>query len=99
MPNRQHWSGSPIFAAFCVQFFGVLPSYISLDPKARIITLHEDNTPLIEADRLAGIITPGRDLVLFLEKEGLNPTSSLIDWVSRWPYPAYLNQLLASLDQ
>ncbi len=38
------------------------------------VTLHEGNTPLIPAPRLAAQICPGADL--YLKYEGLNPTGS-----------------------
>jgi threonine synthase len=53
--------------------------YISLDPEARIVTLHEGNTPLIKADRLSEKIAPGREFDLFLKYEGMNPTGSFKD--------------------
>lgn len=61
---------------------GVIRAYqnhISLESKTRIVTLHEGNTPLIKADRLSGIIAPGRKLDLYLKYEGLNPTGSFKD--------------------
>ena len=41
------------------------------------VTLHEGNTPLIPAPRLASAIAPGAEL--FLKYEGLNPTGSFKD--------------------
>ena len=43
----------------------------------RVVTLHEGNTPLVRADRLAEKIHPG--IELFLKCEGQNPTGSFKD--------------------
>jgi len=51
--------------------------YLPLSDTACIVSLHEGNTPLIEARRLAAAIeTPVR---IFLKYEGLNPTGSFKD--------------------
>jgi threonine synthase len=51
--------------------------FLSLKDERFIVTLHEGNTPLIQAKRLKNHINP--DLNLFLKYEGLNPTSSFKD--------------------
>jgi threonine synthase len=51
--------------------------YLKLDHQAIPITLHEGNTPLIPAPRLAAEIAP--DFELYLKYEGLNPTGSFKD--------------------
>jgi len=59
---------------------GVIKHYqrfLSLKKEEHIVTLHEGNTPLIEAARLRDYINPG--IRLFLKNEGLNPTSSFKD--------------------
>lgn len=45
--------------------------------RSRPVTLHEGNTPLIPAPRLADALCPGVDL--WLKYEGLNPTGSFKD--------------------
>ena len=59
---------------------GVIRHYwdhLPLSDKACIVSLHEGNTPLIEAKRLAAAIeAPVR---IFLKYEGLNPTGSFKD--------------------
>lgn len=53
--------------------------YIPLAKEAKIISLNEGNTPLIQADRLSDLLAPGFGLKLFLKYEGLNPTGSFKD--------------------
>ncbi len=53
--------------------------YLPLANEARVITLNEGNTPLIQADRLAEAIAPGSDMELYFKFEGLNPTGSFKD--------------------
>jgi threonine synthase len=43
----------------------------------RIVTLHEGNTPLVRADRLAAAIAPGVEV--YLKVDGQNPTGSFKD--------------------
>jgi threonine synthase len=51
--------------------------YLPLSDEAYIVSLHEGNTPLIAAEKLAAAIeTPVR---IFLKYEGLNPTGSFKD--------------------
>ena len=45
--------------------------------KECIVTLHEGNTPLLEANALAAAIAPGTNI--YLKYEGLNPTCSFKD--------------------
>lgn len=61
------------------QYRGVIHRYAEALPiqSEHIVTLHEGNTPLIEAPRLAEKIFPG--LQLYLKFEGLNPTASFKD--------------------
>jgi len=51
--------------------------YLPVDSSTRIVTLHEGNTPLIHAPRLAAQIAP--DCELYLKFEGANPTGSFKD--------------------
>src|SRR3954449_8782836 len=53
--------------------------YLPVLPGTPVVTLHEGNTPLLEAPRLAREITGGDTLRLFLKYEGLNPTGSFKD--------------------
>ena len=53
--------------------------YLPFSDKTRIISLHEGNTPLVRADRLANLIAPSKGLQLYLKYEGLNPTGSFKD--------------------
>jgi threonine synthase len=53
--------------------------YLPFSEEARIISLNEGQTPLIQAERLSGLIAPGAGLKLFLKYEGLNPTGSFKD--------------------
>jgi threonine synthase len=46
-------------------------------PGDRVVTLCEGDTPLVRADRLAGLVCPGVEL--FLKCEGQNPTGSFKD--------------------
>jgi threonine synthase len=52
-------------------------SRLPVSEKTPVITLHEGNTPLIEALRLPSVI--GGDFKLFLKFEGMNPTASFKD--------------------
>lgn len=54
-------------------------SYMPFDEKTEIITLHEGNTPLIPAPRLAEQLAPKANMKLYLKYEGLNPTGSFKD--------------------
>lgn len=54
-------------------------SYLPLSSAARIITLNEGNTPLVESNRLAEFVAPGAGLKLYFKFEGLNPTGSFKD--------------------
>src|SRR5688500_9156108 len=61
---------------------GLLEAYrehLPLVPGARVITLLEGNTPLVEAPRLARELTGGDSMRVFLKYEGLNPTGSFKD--------------------
>ncbi|HEX8833804.1 MAG TPA: threonine synthase [Abditibacteriaceae bacterium] len=51
--------------------------YLPVTDETPIITLHEGNTPLIHAPRLAAEIAP--DVELYLKFEGANPTGSFKD--------------------
>lgn len=51
--------------------------YLPVDSSTRIVTLHEGNTPLIHAPRLAEVLAP--DCELYLKFEGANPTGSFKD--------------------
>ena len=51
--------------------------YLPVESSTRIVTLHEGNTPLIHAPRLAEVIAP--DCELYLKFEGANPTGSFKD--------------------
>ncbi len=53
--------------------------YLPVTDKTPIVTLHEGNTPLIEAPNLAKKIAPDLDLKIYLKYEGLNPTGSFKD--------------------
>ena len=53
--------------------------YLRIAAGARIISLNEGNTPLIQADRLASLIAPGAGMRLLFKYEGLNPTGSFKD--------------------
>jgi threonine synthase len=53
--------------------------YLPFTDDVSVISLHEGNTPLIRADRLADQIAPGKRLQLYLKYEGLNPTGSFKD--------------------
>ena len=52
-------------------------AHLPVDDNTKIITLHEGNTPLIHAPRLAAEIAP--DIELWLKFEGANPTGSFKD--------------------
>jgi threonine synthase len=59
---------------------GVVARYRALLPvgaETPAVTLHEGNTPLLEAPRLAEVA--GGDVRVFLKCEGLNPTGSVTD--------------------
>lgn len=51
--------------------------YLPVTDQTPIVTLHEGNTPLIHAPRLAEVIAP--DVELYLKFEGANPTGSFKD--------------------
>jgi threonine synthase len=51
--------------------------HLDIDGSVAPVTLHEGNTPLIPAPKLAAAIAPGANL--FLKYEGLNPTGSFKD--------------------
>src|SRR5215211_7318680 len=51
--------------------------YLPVSDATPVITLHEGNTPLIHAPRLAEVIAP--DVELYLKFEGANPTGSFKD--------------------
>ncbi len=53
--------------------------YLPVSEKTPIITLHEGNTPLIEANNLSKSIAPDKNLKIYLKYEGLNPTGSFKD--------------------
>ena len=53
--------------------------FLPVPSDARVITLHEGNTPLIPAPRLARAITGDDSVRLYLKYEGLNPTGSFKD--------------------
>jgi len=52
-------------------------AYLPVESSTPVVTLHEGDTPLIEAPRLARAIHPG--LTLYLKYEGMNPTGSFKD--------------------
>ena len=52
-------------------------AYLPVSDATPVITLHEGNTPLIHAPRLAEVIAP--DVELYLKFEGANPTGSFKD--------------------
>jgi len=54
-------------------------AYLPVLPGTRVITLHEGNTPLIEAPQLARALTGTDSLRIYLKYEGLNPTGSFKD--------------------
>jgi len=61
---------------------GIIEAYrefLPVSDKTPIITLHEGNTPLIEANNLSKTIAPDKSLKIFLKYEGLNPTGSFKD--------------------
>ena len=61
---------------------GIIEAYrefLPVSDKTPIVSLHEGNTPLIEADNLSKAIAPDKDLKIFLKYEGLNPTGSFKD--------------------
>ncbi|EDP72935.1 threonine synthase, partial [Hydrogenivirga sp. 128-5-R1-1] len=45
--------------------------YLPVDEKTPIVTLHEGNTPLIEAYNLSREIAPDLNLKIYLKYEGL----------------------------
>ncbi len=51
--------------------------FLPVGPNEPVVTLHEGNTPLVRADRLAAEIAPGVEV--YLKLEGLNPTASFKD--------------------
>jgi len=51
--------------------------HLPVSDSTPIITLHEGNTPLVHAPRLAAVIAP--DIELYLKFEGANPTGSFKD--------------------
>lgn len=53
------------------------PEFYQFKNEKHIVTIHEGNTPIIPAARLAAKINP--DITLYLKYEGLNPTSSFKD--------------------
>ena len=53
--------------------------YLPVSEKTPVITLHEGNTPLIDAKNLSKKIAPNKNLKIFLKYEGLNPTGSFKD--------------------
>jgi len=53
--------------------------YLPITDKTPVITLHEGNTPLIEAYNLSKAIAPDKNLKIYLKYEGLNPTGSFKD--------------------
>jgi len=53
--------------------------YLPVSEKTPIVTLHEGNTPLIEANNLSKAIDSKKDLKIYLKYEGLNPTGSFKD--------------------
>src|SRR5213594_1854250 len=59
---------------------GVIEHYrdrLPVKPTDKVVTLNEGNTPLVRADRLAAVVTPG--IELWLKCEGQNPTGSFKD--------------------
>jgi threonine synthase len=52
-------------------------SYLPVSESTPIVTLHEGNTPLVHAPRLAAQIAP--DIELYLKFDGANPTGSFKD--------------------
>lgn len=52
-------------------------SYLPVKETAKVITLYEGDTPLVDAPRLAHAIDP--KLTLYLKYEGMNPTGSFKD--------------------
>jgi threonine synthase len=53
--------------------------YLPVSDKTPVVTLHEGNTPLIEAYNLSKAIAPDMNLKIYLKYEGLNPTGSFKD--------------------
>ncbi len=53
--------------------------YLPVTENTPIVTLHEGNTPLIEAPNLSKLIAPDKNLKIYLKYEGLNPTGSFKD--------------------
>ncbi len=53
--------------------------YLPVSEKTPVVTLHEGNTPLIDAKNLSKRIAPDKNLKIFLKYEGLNPTGSFKD--------------------
>jgi len=53
--------------------------YLPVSDNTPIVTLHEGNTPLIEANNLSKAIDPNKNLKIYLKYEGLNPTGSFKD--------------------
>src|SRR5436305_5489124 len=51
--------------------------YLPVTERTPRVTLHEGNTPLVHAPRLAAVIAP--DVDLYLKFEGANPTGSFKD--------------------
>lgn len=61
---------------------GLIKQYRSLIPisdDAKIVSLNEGNTPLIEANQVGELIAPGAGLRLYFKYEGLNPSGSFKD--------------------
>jgi len=53
--------------------------YLPVSEKTPVVTLHEGNTPLIDAKNLSKQVAPNYNLKIFLKYEGLNPTGSFKD--------------------
>lgn len=70
------------FAPVSAGWPGLIEAYrahLPVTPGTRVITLHEGNTPLMEAPRLAHALSGGEGLRIYLKCEGLNPTGSFKD--------------------
>ncbi len=61
---------------------GIIKAYrefLPVSDKTPVVTLHEGNTPLIDAPNLSKKIAPDKELKIYLKYEGLNPTGSFKD--------------------
>jgi threonine synthase len=68
-PQRPDWPG--LIEAY--------RGFLDIAPGTQVVTLHEGDTPMLLAPRLAREITGDDSLKLYLKYEGLNPTGSFKD--------------------